>query len=59
MQVSGSLVARVMSGGAWVAGRVIYVILRAIFRREPKALAMVAGGLVAIVAAVKLVQLVL
>lgn len=59
MQVSGSLVARVMSGGAWVAGRVMYVILRAVFRREPRALAIIAGTLVAIVAAVKLIQLVL
>lgn len=55
MQVSGSLVARVMSGGAWVAGRVIYVILRAIFRRDPKALAMVGGGLAAIAAIVWLI----
>lgn len=55
MQVSGTLAARVMSGGAWVAGRVIYVILRAIFRRDPKALAMIAASLVVIVVAVKLV----
>ncbi len=55
MQVSGTLAARVMSGGAWVAGRVIYVILRAIFRRDPKALAMIAGALIAIVVAIKLI----
>ena len=55
MQVSGTLAARVMSGGAWVAGRVIYVILRAIFRRDPKALAMIAAALVVIVVAIKLV----
>lgn len=55
MQVSGSLAARVMSGGAWVIGRVMYVVLRAIFRRDPKALAMIAGTLAAIVVAVKLV----
>jgi hypothetical protein len=59
MQVSGSLVARVMSGGAWVIGRVMYVVLRAIFRREPKALALVFGTLAAIVVAVKLIQLAL
>lgn len=59
MQVSGSLVARVMSGGAWVAGRVIYVILRAIFRRDPKAIAMIVGTLAVIVVAVKLIELIL
>jgi hypothetical protein len=55
MQVSGSLVARVMSGGAWVAGRVIHVILLAIYRRDPKALAKIAVTLALIVLAVKLV----
>jgi hypothetical protein len=54
MQVSGSLAARVMSGGAWVAGRVIYVILRAIFRRDPKALAMIAVTLAVIALIVRL-----
>jgi len=55
MQVSGTLAARVMSGGAWVAGRVIYVILLAIYRRDPRALAMIAGTLAAIVVAIRLV----
>ena len=55
MQVSGTLAARVMSGGAWVAGRVIYVILRAIFRRDPKALAILGGAAVALIVALKLV----
>jgi hypothetical protein len=55
MQVSGTLAARALSGASWAAGRVIYVILLAIFRRDPKALAMIAAALVAIVVAIKLI----
>ncbi|MES2444739.1 MAG: hypothetical protein V4574_18100 [Pseudomonadota bacterium] len=52
MQISGTLAARALSGGAWVAGRVIYVVLLAIFRRDPKALAILGAAILAIVALV-------
>jgi hypothetical protein len=47
-RIYGSFLAGLMSGGAWVLGRVIYVILRAVYRGEPRAIAMIVATLVAI-----------
>jgi hypothetical protein len=55
MQLSGTLAARALSGASWAAGRVIYIILLAIFRRDPRALAILATALVAIAVAIRLI----
>lgn len=55
MRVSGTLAARALSVGTWVAGRVLHVVLLAVYRRDPKALVILAAVAAALIVALELV----
>ncbi|MDF7776220.1 hypothetical protein P1X14_13255 [Sphingomonas sp. AOB5] len=52
-RVSGNILANLLSGGAWLLTHGVYGILRVIYRRDVKWMALFAGIVVALVLLIK------